>query len=508
MKTKRIAIKPESSLEAILSLAPTVLELKVKHAGAEIGLIAEECFREASFLIPGIDFLVSELPNQNDFEIYDFSNFSGESWGLESLEWKAYLQGCSTISPTNPYHQIDLFRKAAQLENVEGCFELLSAKVEPEDLPGTLFSGDSLRIALCASSLSIDQLQAVLRGLANLSFPISIHLTGTISEKRKSSILLSAWGEQLNIVDLCGRQSFAQLGATLSHCDIVFTAPGSQAILSSGYGTFTVCIDEKRNPLHYPYGHGHLILQHTNSSEFFSSLSGISAEIIQFAVSGNNGNIPSLEQWQSFADDRVDNYLSKLRLFVTQRIETVLADGGSFTELYLRPLLYMGAEAGDAWQSFYRLLWGHSLSGLSITSHELQVLHDDTLQSICSDLKGLEQMYEVANFGRIYSTYIRDSLCKGDTKKAQHESKRLQEVEELLYSLGKSHSALAPICAFHEKRQQLIPLLEPLELAEQMTQQFSQVQERVLVLLDLTRSLFHTIWQSESGLSEEGRSDG
>ena len=111
-----------------------------------------------------------------------------------------------------------------------------------------------------------------------------------------------------------------------------------------------------------------------------------------------------------------------------------------------------------------------------------------------------------------YSSYILDSLNKGELKRARQESDRLQETENLMFALGKTYSALAPLCAFHEKRQRLIPVNEPTELAEQMCQQFSQMQDRVLVLLDLAKSLFHTTLQNESALtaqpSEGGHTDG
>ena len=103
-------------------------------------------------------------------------------------------------------------------------------------------------------------------------------------------------------------------------------------------------------------------------------------------------------------------------------------------------------------------------------------------------------------------------VATGDLKRARHESDRLQDAESLMYTLGKSHEALAPLCAFHEKRQRLIPVSEPAALAEQMSKQFSELQARVLVLLDLAKSLFHTTLQNETALaalpSEGGRTDG
>lgn len=512
MKTQKVAIKPESSLEALLSLPTTIAALRVKHPGAQIGILGEECFREASVLVPGIDFYSSELAASDPHTLYDFSNVSEESWGEECPNWKSYLQGCSAISPSNPYHQIDLFRKAANSEDIDVNFELLAPHVSKDDIPTTLTGGDTLRIGICAASLSINHLQSVLEGISHLSVSVSVHLIGTVSEKRKSSVLLSAWDGRLTISDLCGRQSLAACAETLRLCDIVFAGPGSSSLLSSGYGTFTICIDESRNPLHYPYGHGHLIVQHTESEEFYRALTGMTTEIVRFALSGNSGNIPSLDQWQSFADSQIDNYLSRLRLFATQRVEVILSEGASCTELYLRPLLFMGMEYGDLLQSFYRLLWEHSLRGKTITTYDLDILHEDTLPALSNSLKPLEQLYELANFGQTFSLYILDSLEKGDMKRANQESTRLQEVENLIYSLAKSHEALAPLCAFHEKRQLLISASDTADLAQKMSQQFSEMKARVLVLLDLAKTLFHNTVQNEPSLTArptgEEQSDG
>lgn len=512
MKNQRIAIRPESSLEALLSLSPTICSLRQAHPAAEIGLIAEECFREASALLPEINFFASDFQAEPDDIVYDLSNFAGESWGQESADWKAYLQGCSAISLSNPYHQIDLQRKAAGIDSIDVNFELLTPAVGEHTMPGTLEAGGALRVAVCAVSLSIDELQSVIEGVARLGIPVSVHLLGTVSEKRKSAILTSAWDGRLTLIDLCGRQSLAQAAETLRLCDISFCGPGANALLGSGYGTFTVCVDESRNPLHYPYGHGHLVVQHGDSDEFFRSLSGLTTEIVRFALAGNQGNVPSLEQWQHFADEKIDDYLARLRFFATQRIEIPLAAGGSFTELHLRPLLFLGAEFDDVMRSFYRLLWEHSLQNRQITTRDLQILHQDSLDKVAKCLAPLEQLYELANFGRTYSLYIRQSLSEGDIGRARNESDRLQETENLIYRLGKSHAALAPLCAFHEKKQRLLPATEPDDLAQQMSQSFADIQSRVLVLLDLASTLFHTNLQNEpapaSAPSEEGISDG
>ncbi len=153
-------------------------------------------------------------------------------------------------------------------------------------------------------------------------------------------------------------------------------------------------------------------------------------------------------------------------------------------------------------QTFYRLLWEHSLNERAITTYDLQVLHENTTSHLCELLKPLEQLYELGNFGRTYSGYVRESLVSGDLPRATHESNRLQEVEELLQALAESKAYLAPLHSFHAERQRLMDNASPIELADEMTSLFSGLQARVVVLLDLAKSLFHTVFENESTLDK------
>ncbi len=83
------------------------------------------------------------------------------------------------------------------------------------------------------------------------------------------------------------------------------------------------------------------------------------------------------------------------------------------------------------------------------------------------------------------------------------------KVEDLLHTIGATYPALAPLATFHTKKQLYIPDLAPADLAEAMATVFAELQERVVVLLDLLRALFHTTFEKESAASTEGdRSDG
>jgi hypothetical protein len=215
-------------------------------------------------------------------------------------------------------------------------------------------------------------------------------------------------------------------------------------------------------------------------------------------VSANSGNVPTLDQWQAFADSKLDDYLGRARLYATQRIETLLGKESSLTELYLRPLIYLGSELADVMGTFYRLLWEHSLNARTFTSNELEILHQDTIPGLREQLQPLEKLFELSRFGRNYCQLVKKALDAGDIPLAKQESAKVQEVEELVFNIGQSFPALRPVCEFHVKCQAHLPELDPAALADEMSEVFADLQSRVLVLLDLAKTLFHTTLQNES----------
>ncbi len=506
MKKTRIAIKVESSLEAVLASSSIVSCLKSKLPSSEIGIISEGCFAEASQLIPGISFFQEEYADDEDVELIDLSNSSLHGIGSESVDWKAYLQGVAAQDFNNPYHYIDVLKRTAQVEGYDSNFELNAPSIIEKTELSELKSDLNLKIALCLGSMTTDEVRSCIEGIDQIQSPISIYLIGTLAQKKVANFILAGRSESsTSIYDCTGRFSVLETAEALRSADICICGSGSNALLSSGYGTFTLCLDGSRNPLFYPYGHGHLIIQSSNEDSYPKALTGMIRDSISFAIHGNGGTIPSLDQWQTFSENMIDNYLGHLRLFITQRIETVFPSSTTTTELYLRPLLYLGSEIGDVIKVFYRLLWENSLSHRELQSKELEILHHSALTDLTEYLKPLEQTYELANFGCTYSKYIGRSLKENNLSRAKHESDKLQETESLLYTLGRTYPGIAALCAFHEKRQELMPGSSPEILAEEMEQQFNQLKLRVMVLLDLANSLFHTSLQTERALNDSAQ---
>ena len=160
----------------------------------------------------------------------------------------------------------------------------------------------------------------------------------------------------------------------------------------------------------------------------------------------------------------------------------------------------IGSSAGKP-----AVLFVHGSSMASQPTFDLQVLHQNTMPALRELLKPIEQIYELGNFGRIYSGYVRESMGSSDIAKAKHESQRLQEVEELMQALVNANPQLAPLYSVFREEQRLVDTNSPIALADEMTSLFSGMQQRVLVLLDLTKTLFHTVFENESASGEQTR---
>ncbi len=513
MRNIRIAIRPLASIECIISLAPTIAALKQKNPGASVGLIAEEVFREASHLLPALDFFSTDAEGLQVDHTIDLRGTEAFEGALENTSWKAYFQAAGALAHGNPFHQIDLLKKVAQVDTIDVNFELAPPEIT-QTLPDSLIEANGVRIAVCTSSLSAAEVGAALDGISQINYTAEIFLIGTVKDKRISSEIQKQWDGKLSVHDLCGHQGFSANAAALRNCDIAIVGPGVHALLSSGYGTFTICVDgtPARGPYLYPYGHGHLLLQSAVNHGVEENLSAMLKGIVDHALTANNGNVPTLDQWQEYAESLIGEYLGKVRLLATQRVEVLLKEQGSITELYQRPLLFTGSEIHDVFQAFYRLLWEHSIHERTITTYDLQILHQDTMPILCDLLKPLEQLYELGNFGKIYCGHVRESLVHGDLEKAQKESARLQEVEELVHALASTQPYFAPLAAYHRQKQNLMEVESALQLSDEMAALFTSLQNRVLVMLDLARSLFHTVFENESTLEstagEEGQSNG
>ncbi len=510
---RKVKIIQNGTTEAIFALGPAIRALRSLHPDAEIHLETNETSLEAASLLPDLDGygIIGSGPAQPDFT-YQLE-INEQERGLESIDWLCYTKIASQLRLGNPFHSIDLNRKSIQADAVDVNYELKRPELAESSVNALLNDAHGLKVAICAASLGQEEIEAILASLHHLPLPCEVFCIGTIKDRKISGAFKQNY-QNTQFHDLCGQVSLLEAAQLFLNCDISICGPGASALISSGYGTFTVCLDRRPEcgPLYYPYGHGHLVVQAQDQGLFSTDLPDILSGILRFTLTGNSGMIPSILQWEEYFNDSLEKHLGRVRICATQRVEVPLENSGALTELRLKPLVYLGAEYHDTMQAFYRLLWEMSLSARSLETQELEVLHQDTIPALCELLKPLEQLYELARFGVMYCEQITQSLSQGVLPQAKQSSERLQEVDDLIRSIGSAYGGLEAICEYHLLRQRYISEDNPILLASLMKQSYSDLQSRVLVLLDLKRSLFHTNLREGSsllsGTTEEGMSNG
>lgn len=510
---KIIKVIRGGSTESILALGPALRSLRTTHPDSEIFLETEEACLEAASLLPGLDQFGKFGSGPENPDLLFNLDLASPQRGQESLDWLCYEALAPTLRLGNPYHAVDLARKSLGSDLIDANYELKRFGLGESSITQLINEAEGLKLAICAASLHQDEIDSILSSLRDLPIPCEVFFIGTVKDRKNTAALRGVY-DNVRFHDLCGRVSVAEASELFFWCDVCLAGPGSSALLSSGHGTFTICLDKnpEHGPFHYPYGHGHLIVQSQRQGSFPAEIGDLLSGILQFTLQGNNGTIPVASQWQSFFDESLDKYLGKVRIYITQRVEVPVQSGATLTEFYLRPLVFLGAEYHDTIQVFYRLLWEMSLSDRNLESNDLEILHQDTIPALCEILKPLEQIYELAKFGGTYCSQVASSLSRGDIERAKHDSARLQEVDDLIRSVGSAYAGLQAICEFHLLRQGQIQDENPILLANVMKKSYDDLQSRVLVLLDLSRTLFHTNLREGSplrgGTAEEDISNG
>src|SRR5262245_46878722 len=131
-KKPRIAIRTFPSPECVIALAPTVSALKKKYPGSAVGIVADESLREASLLLPDLDFFAVECEETHADHTIDLVGGDTLETAAESTKWKAYVRGAAGAVAGNPYHLVDLLRKTALVDTTDVNFELtVSEQFDP-----------------------------------------------------------------------------------------------------------------------------------------------------------------------------------------------------------------------------------------------------------------------------------------------------------------------------------------------------------------------------------------
>jgi ADP-heptose:LPS heptosyltransferase len=103
----------------------------------------------------------------------------------------------------------------------------------------------------------------------------------------------------------------------------------------------------------------------------------------------------------------------------------------------------------DTTLSFYKLAWAYLFNGIEV-NQSLPNISDKTHKDLANDMQGLQQLYELCEFGKKYSRYILEEISSDtpDIQKIKDFSVKVDEVDKLSGMIAETYSKLTPITNF------------------------------------------------------------
>lgn len=173
--------------------------------------------------------------------------------------------------------------------------------------------------------------------------------------------------------------------------------------------------------------------------------------------------------------------LDKVRIYRSRQVRNLGA--------YLQTLPGIECEIDDLFKSFYSLLWNLALND---ADHKLELPHiSEAVRQRCQEyLHGLEQLFELADFGKKYSQYISEESQSAtpNLKKIRQYSDRLLEIDELYALITRNHPLLAPLTHFFRVKKGAIKSSSLNEMAVMNFRVFEDLKNYAQVLYELIGS--------------------
>jgi len=216
-------------------------------------------------------------------------------------------------------------------------------------------------------------------------------------------------------------------------------------------------------------------------------LGALLSEIIAHAITQNNGNMPTPQQWQAFCDGRIEEHIGKIRIHLTAPT-SINSEKGTKTSLQLLPLLFSGYTSNDMWREFHRSIWENILDDTE-TNHNKTDLKEDAITALSSITPSIEALSKACAFGMRYTNSIRDAIIDGTLPTAQEHSAKLQEIDELILSLSESECRIGSFINYFFVNQEQIFDIDPLAVSEKMLLCYTLLSHQAMMVLDLYRKL-------------------
>lgn len=117
--------------------------------------------------------------------------------------------------------------------------------------------------------------------------------------------------------------------------------------------------------------------------------------------------------------------------------------------LTLEPIIKDEISYNDTLKKFYTITWAFLLNELE-ANNEIPKISDKTHQKLLQDMQGLQQLFELCEFGKKYSRYILEEISAEtpNLNKIKDFSKKVDEIERLADIISETYPQICPIINF------------------------------------------------------------
>ncbi|NUM87897.1 MAG: hypothetical protein HUU37_01710 [Bdellovibrionales bacterium] len=508
MDVRSIAIVQLDGSAELIASAPAVLAIRDRHPKSRIHLVTSRRLLEVADLISGIDHVAASgaaAPEKIDLLVN--LGFTGESLlaaqRLASPEcigprlnqdsaiilddgWSRYHEAVVPAGHVNPFHRAEILASVAGLQWRDPDFALSCRAEEALGAASRFFSNEPhIKVAVTPGALRYDECRELVTLLRNSGFRLRFYFLGILKDRQKISSLIRELGPDGDCcANLAGELGLRDTALLSQGCDVMIAPPGTEALLSSGFGTLTICPMERdeRSLLDLPFGQGHLCVQAEAEGQ---SRGGVIAEAVAHAITANGGNPPTFSQWRNFFDTRIDEHIGKTRVFLTARSVVEDVGSGAKSELRLFPLVFSGANLEDSSLLFSRIQWESVLNEIHVSERSLEHPQESTLTALQALAKPLGHLSELAIYGQRSASLVANHIQNNRPEEANKEANKLQEIDELIRSISRSAPILAPISSYFFINQSQIHDVEPMGVAEKMRLCYVLLQHQAMLMIDL-----------------------
>lgn len=363
---------------------------------------------------------------------------------LTQDNWSQYLFSTVMRGDLNPYNLVDLFGY------------ILGVKVEKTHLNNIEFTEASKNSIILHPFASHDKKRwteskwtEIIYNLFKTNSVQKIHVVGGNSDKASMDKILSS-----PILANYKNQIFSMLGKPLEEvyqlADNKTLFIGHDSMVShllsfKGVKSLTVSLGTVRPHETAPYSLGNFIIAPktkcypcfpTDKCSYFQCHADIPYQTV-IAISKQllSSNSINLNQLKTSVTDL---NLNTVNIYKTST--------NNIGQLVLQNVLHSDLEIKDLFRDFYNLIWSFTLNQVE-PNMKMQNISKDCLQTLSALKKPIENLYELAEFGKKYTRFILEEISNHtpNIKSIKMYSQKIDEIDRLLDILATATPLLAPV---------------------------------------------------------------